>query len=159
MIEKVISGGQTGVDRLGLEVAKVLGIPTGGTAPKGFKTEKGTDLTLRDFGLVESRHVGYIARTEQNVLDADATVIYGDPTSSGSKLTIQFLKKSGKPYIINPDIQQFVEFMVLNNVKVLNVAGNRESVLGTLKSIEVRGTFLSSMMQLKKVTEQHGEKR
>jgi len=40
-LEMVISGGQTGADRGGLIAAKELGIPTGGTAPLGYKTEAG----------------------------------------------------------------------------------------------------------------------
>ena len=48
MIKKIISGGQTGADQIGLEVALSLGIPTGGTAPKGFITETGPNYKLRD---------------------------------------------------------------------------------------------------------------
>jgi hypothetical protein len=40
---KIISGGQTGVDRLALDVAKSLNIATGGTAPNGYLTENGSD--------------------------------------------------------------------------------------------------------------------
>lgn len=54
MLTKIISGGQTGADEGGLEGARLLGIPTGGTAPKGYRTENGPNLTLRDtYGLVE----------------------------------------------------------------------------------------------------------
>jgi hypothetical protein len=55
MIEKLISGGQTGADRAGLEAAKALGIATGGTAPKGWRIENpdgtsGSDPSLAEFG-------------------------------------------------------------------------------------------------------------
>ena len=48
---KIISGGQTGIDRMGLEVARELGLPTGGTAPKSYWTENGADPSLAAFGL------------------------------------------------------------------------------------------------------------
>ena len=50
---KVISGGQVGADRIGLEEAKKLGFETGGTAPHKYLTSKGSDLSLKDFGLTE----------------------------------------------------------------------------------------------------------
>ena len=46
MIEKIISGGQTGIDQLALEIAIELGIETGGTAPPNFMTEDGVNLEL-----------------------------------------------------------------------------------------------------------------
>ncbi|MVM32295.1 hypothetical protein GO755_19770 [Spirosoma sp. HMF4905] len=52
-VNKVVSGGQTGLDQMGLEVAKVLGIHIGGISPKGYLTENGPDAVLRDFGLAE----------------------------------------------------------------------------------------------------------
>jgi hypothetical protein len=41
--KKVISGGQTGADLTGLEEAHKRGIPTGGTVPKGCRTESGSN--------------------------------------------------------------------------------------------------------------------
>lgn len=128
MVEKVISGGQTGIDRMGLEVAKAMGIPTGGTAPKGYKTENGPDLTLRDeFGLQESWSSSYNPRTLKNIQDADATVIFGNTSSPGSKLTISYSAEEGRPYISNPTQQQLEEFLEKHDVTTLNVAGNRGS--------------------------------
>lgn len=67
-LHQIISGGQTGVDQLGLEVAKQLGIPTGGVAPKGYLTETGPDLTLRDhYGLREHESAHYSPRTRANI--------------------------------------------------------------------------------------------
>ena len=48
-LERVISGGQTGIDQLGLEVARSLGTPTGGVAPKGYLTESGPNSSLREW--------------------------------------------------------------------------------------------------------------
>lgn len=126
-VGKVISGGQTGADRIGLEIAKELGIATGGIAPKGYKTESGNDPSLKDFGLTESNSDSYAMRTEKNVLLSNATVLFGDMSSPGSKQTIKYLKKYKKPYIENPTQEELAEFLAVNNVSTLNVAGNRGS--------------------------------
>lgn len=127
MVEEVVSGGQTGVDRMGLETAKILGIKTGGFVPKGWRTEKGPDLTLKEFGLVETQSEGYTLRTLLNVLNSDGTVLFGDIRSAGSQQTIANLITNKKPYVVNPTIEGLVEFIQVNSVKKLNVAGNRGS--------------------------------
>ena len=71
-MERVISGGQTGVDQLGLIAAKAAGIPTGGTAPKGYLTEIGPDLRLKsEWGLVENAFSSYTVRTKANVQNSN----------------------------------------------------------------------------------------
>ena len=72
-LTRLISGGQTGADQQGaLLAARELGIPTGGTAPKGWLTETGPqELLLKSFGLIECADPGYAARTEANVLGSD----------------------------------------------------------------------------------------
>src|SRR5215471_5688537 len=68
MIERTISGGQTGADQGGLRAAKTLGIPTGGWAPRGRMTEDGSaEELLRSFGLREFSQPGYPPRTRANV--------------------------------------------------------------------------------------------
>lgn len=140
-VTKVISGGQTGADRIGLEVAKELGIPTGGIAPKGYRTEDGSDASLRDFGLLPSSSSNYADRTEQNVLNSDGTVLFGDMTSAGSKQTIAFLKKYSKPYIENPTSSELVDFLAHNYIRTLNVAGNRGSKLSREAADEARNVL------------------
>ena len=66
-IKKVISGGQTGADRAGLEAAKKAGIETGGYCPKDYLTEKGPDKSLKGFGLIETETREYTERTELNL--------------------------------------------------------------------------------------------
>lgn len=132
MIEKLISGGQTGADRAGLDAAKILGIPTGGTAPKGWRIcnpdgTDGSDPTLAEFGLVESDSREYRDRTIQNVQDSDATVWYGFQDSPGGKLTLSTAKRLNKPAIVNPTPQQLRQWVEGNSIKILNVAGNRFS--------------------------------
>jgi hypothetical protein len=128
MVEKIISGGQTGADRGGLLAARLLGIPTGGTAPKGWITERGPDPELGTvYGLVESTSSLYTPRTRQNVLDADGTVIFGNIGSRGSAQTLAIARGLGRPVIVNPSVNALRKWISVNNIKVLNVAGNRES--------------------------------
>lgn len=141
MLKKVISGGQTGADRIGLEIAKELGIETGGTAPKNFKTENGCDLSLVQFGLVEDISSDYNSRTEKNILDSNGTVIFGDVKSPGTKLTIKLLKQHGKKYIENPTILELKTFISENEIEVLNVAGNRGSKLNLSQRNKIINTL------------------
>lgn len=155
-IAKVISGGQTGGDIGGLKGAKAAGIPTGGTAPRTYRTENGRNVELRDvYGLKESDYSAYPPRTEQNVIDSDFTVVFGNPNSRGCALTRKFCKKHDKPCFI-------IEFSKMNEVEelhdvdavavaiqiikddlsyidkdelVLNVAGNRESSFNGLEEL------------------------
>jgi hypothetical protein len=128
-ISKVISGGQTGVDQLGLEVAQELGIPTGGTAPRHFRTETGPEDRLRAFGLTEHTSWHYAARTKANVVQSDGTVLFGDVTQTGTQKTLLLCQKKNKPCLINPTDGELRDWLVINNVNVLNVAGNRGSQL------------------------------
>ena len=129
MIKQIISGGQTGVDKGALIAAVLLNIPTGGYAPKGYKTERGSDYNLRDiYCLKEARDSGYTNRTKYNILISSATVILGDITSKGSKFTIEKCKHYGKPYIVNPKVSALSKWILDNKYKIINVAGNRESV-------------------------------
>lgn len=137
-LTKIISGGQTGADQGGLEAGKILGLQTSGTAPKGFKTEMGKDWRLGvNYGLVESSYINYPPRTRQNVQDSDGTVIFGNIDSPGSKLTLRLCKELNKPYCLlgtgNITIEvdkakdDLLTWLGIWDIKVLNVAGNRES--------------------------------
>lgn len=129
-ITKIISGGQSGVDRAGLEAAFDLGVETGGTAPKSWRIclqdgSDGSDPELgTKFGLVEHFSYDYPPRTRQNILDSDRTVWFGFK-SPGSLITINTCIKQRKPYILNPSDQQLADWILENNISVLNVAGNR----------------------------------
>jgi len=126
---KIISGGQTGVDRTGLEVAKEFGIPTGGVAPLGFRTELGSDPTLGSkFDLTEDTSSSYTPRTWLNVLNSSATAIFGDLNSPGSRQTVNYCNQLSRPWIANPTPAELVDF--INSLKIpwiLNIAGNRLS--------------------------------
>jgi hypothetical protein len=138
VIERVISGGQFGADLGGLIAAKACGIPTGGTAPKGFRTERGNYRILGSaFGLVEHSSPDYPARTEQNVINSDITVYFigkGGDNSSGFYCTQKFANIHYKPFWSirenfwgseSPD--QLAMKLYLKDYRILNVAGSRES--------------------------------
>jgi len=135
MIQKIVSGGQTGADRAGLDVAIRWGFPHGGWCPKGRKAEDGN--IGGQYQLVETPSASYLQRTEWNVRDSDATVIFtiSSQLSGGSKRTAEFATKHCKPWIHlarqaatyeDPTLilRRFVEE---NSVRELNIAGTRGS--------------------------------
>jgi hypothetical protein len=150
----IISGGQTGVDRMGLEVARELGIPTGGSAPRDFLTENGPDPSLPGFGLVALPSALNKVRTLRNVLDSDATVIYGDLVG-GTQLTLEFCEVNERPYLVNPTPRELAEFIMHRGIGILNVAGNRASQilperLGEYRRVFKEGMILSGAGEVRK---------
>ena len=143
MLKKIISGGQTGIDKMGLMAATENGYETGGTAPAGFITENGVDYTLRNYGLKEisqedkafyekltGKADRYTPRTYVNTRDSDGTVYFSsDPNSPGAKTTRRGCEYHNKPFIMNPNIESLCKFIDENNIETLNVAGNRGSKL------------------------------
>ena len=136
MIEKVISGAQTGADRGGLLAAKALGIPTGGWCPRGRLAEDGV-IPAEFNTLQETLTPDYPTRTEWNVRDSDATVLFtwGIRLTPGSRLTENLAKRYDKP-ISRFDIKDADEdgvatiikvFLEHVDAKVVNIAGSRES--------------------------------
>jgi len=134
-LNKVISGGQIGVDMMGIMSAKACGIPTGGTAPKDFRTRNGKTPHLKDFGLVESTSTLYPPRTKANVNDSDGTIrIAHNFNTSGERCTLKFIKQLKKPHYdipLSPDgvidsrcFNGLVHFIEANEIEVLNIAGN-----------------------------------
>lgn len=148
---KIISGGQTGIDRLGLEVGKELGLETGGTTTPGYYTENGRDESLKDFGVTEispELQAGrkgrefYLPITEQNVLNSDGTVYFStDEDSAGRIATQRFAKQHNKPFLLNPTSQELAQWLVDNNIDTLNVAGNRGSKVSPEFDSQVRDTI------------------
>ena len=144
LIKKIISGGQTGADMGGLLAGKILEIPTGGYAPRGWKTENGSqEGFLKFFNLKEWQPPGYAARTLANVILCNATIIIGDINSSGSLLTKKYCLNNKKPLYHQPFpsykvswsredganylCHLFRQWLALQHIGILNVAGNRES--------------------------------
>lgn len=141
MINKVISGGQTGADLGGLLAAERVGIATGGLAPKGYYTEKGNQPILGTrFGLTEDVSPGYTHRTGVNVRNSDVTLILAtEPKSYGTVQTIRYCDEYGRRYkLINPFIEDAsvgVTFLRQHRPNVVNIAGNRETVSPGLTKI------------------------
>jgi hypothetical protein len=131
MIERVISGGQTGVDRAALDVALKLGVPCGGWCPRGRRAEDGPLKEI--YPLQETPSSDYTQRTRWNVRDSDGTVVlYKSSLSGGSALTVELAKKHNKPCLVidlcedsSPEILR--DWLKRQQIRTLNVAGPRES--------------------------------
>lgn len=136
MIARLVSGGQSGVDRAALDAALELGIPCGGWCPKGRKAEDGK---IDDrYPLVETPSAGYSQRTRWNIRDSDGTLIltWGEPTG-GTLLTVNACRSTGKPHLVldlaaEGDMYEAVKVArewVMANLSGggLNVAGPRAS--------------------------------
>ena len=132
-VEIIVSGGQTGADRGGLEAGRRLGLITGGWAPKDFRTDEGRDPELRTvFGLREHPSSEYPPRTEANVKFADATVFFGRQ-SPGWHCTKSACRRQRKEFFwlrnelpVELAAEQLIEWLRHHRVRILNVAGNRE---------------------------------
>jgi len=131
-IEKLISGGQTGVDRAALDVARELGITSGGWCPQGRRAEDGP---LADcYPLQETPAGEYAQRTEWNVRDADGTLVLtrGRP-SEGTAFTIEMARRHGKACLVldvsagQPSPATAQAWAHEHGIRILNVAGPRES--------------------------------
>lgn len=127
---RIVSGAQTGADQAGLDWAIAHGIPHGGWCPKGRKSEAGP-IAAR-YLVAETPSTDYLERTEWNVRDSDATVIFTmeEALTGGSKRTEDFAKKLGKPcFHFKPrvDPKYLARFLSRHQVVVLNIAGSRES--------------------------------
>lgn len=137
-LTKVISGGQTGVDQTSLKEAKAIGLETGGTAAKFWRTDAGPAPWLADYGLVQSHSANYAVRTHQNVSDSDCTVWFGK-VSPGYWCTRNGCTKHTKPFYDNPSGLQ-IEYLC-NTYSVINFAGNRQRV-NPVASDKARAAFV-----------------
>ena len=146
-IKRIVSGGQTGADRGGLDAAIHCGLPYGGWCPKGRKAEDGK---IPDrYALQEMESGDYLRRTEQNVIDSDATLVFTLGRATGGSLrTLEFAHAHEKPWL-HVDVDEFNRERAVSTVVdwlegrdggdhdeyvaipprecILNVAGSRES--------------------------------
>jgi Circularly permutated YpsA SLOG family len=128
---RVISGGQTGVDRAALDAAMSLDIRIGGWCPKGRRAEDGRIPAC--YPLRETDSDDYALRTRLNVRDSDATLILTrGPLKGGTLLTKRYAKILGrKLWVIDLDyadeFQAISEWLVENDIGKLNIAGPREN--------------------------------
>lgn len=134
MIIKIISGGQTGVDRAALDAAIKLDIPHGGWIPKGRLTENGP--LPPEYRLEETHSTSYADRTEKNVLDADGTLIISrGQLTGGSEYTREMAVNHNRLWL-HIDLNQLPAFQAATaindwiarkKIEILNVAGPRAS--------------------------------
>jgi len=134
MIEKIVSGGQTGADQAALDVALELDMPHGGWIEKGRKTENG--ILPEKYKLKEMATSDYYKPAEQTVVDSDGILIISHgKLKNGSAITLKLAKKHHRPWL-HIDLNAMNAFkatktvnswIVQYNVKVLNVAGPQAS--------------------------------
>lgn len=129
---RVVTGGQAGVDRAALDVAKEMGLPVGGWCPKGRLAEDGPIATR--YPLQECGSPLPKVRTELNVIDSDGTLVLnlGKP-KDGTPLTVTLAKKHKRPVLVielddeSIDVAAFRRWIADNKIKTLNIGGPRET--------------------------------
>ena len=132
MIEKIISGGQTGVDRAALDAAIEIGIPCGGWCPKGRRAEN--SMIPKRYPLQETGSEDYRDRTARNVRDADGTLILvRGALEGGTAFTRRLAIHEGKPCLVidlslKAEPQTVHDWLETHAIHTLNIAGPRESV-------------------------------
>jgi hypothetical protein len=131
MVEKIVSDGQTGADRAALDVALELNIPCGGWCPRGWRAEDGR---IDDrYPVQETPSSDDRVRTRFNVEESHRTlVITRGPVTGGMDLTINLARERGKPLLIidlnqNPDPATVQKWLKGEGIRIINVAGPRES--------------------------------
>lgn len=133
-LRKIVSGGQTGVDRGALDAALDAGFPCGGWCPEGRLAEDGA---IPDrYPLRELPGGSYLARTRQNVLDSDGTlIVYFGELTGGTLETLRYCERLRKPVLAldasrsDPGAlsREACDFIAARSIALLNVAGPRES--------------------------------
>ena len=132
-IQRIISGGQTGVDRAALDFAITRKIAHGGWCPAGRRAADGV-LDAR-YQLLETESSGYRQRTKRNVLDSDATLIlYRGRLEGGSLLTRDLATGHGKPLLLcdlhaptEELLAAWQDWLVSHPIAILNIAGPSEA--------------------------------
>ncbi|NTU98061.1 MAG: molybdenum cofactor carrier [Chlorobiaceae bacterium] len=131
MLKKIISGGQSGVDRAALDAAISAGLEHGGWCPRGRRAEDGP--IPERYMLTETPRKEYRQRTAWNVRDSDGTLLLVRKCiRGGTRYTLQCADDAGRPsLVVNPDdsaaaavAQRWLES---NSIVVLNIAGPRAS--------------------------------
>jgi hypothetical protein len=147
MIERIVTGGQSGADLAGWRAAKAAGIACYGWMPKGFLTEDGPRPEYAGlYGAREHSSKEYPPRTRANVAENCVVLWFGDPRSRGGKLTLGCARERGVfTYVIESprsewgsdavarhvlnafEQQRYFDWITIHQRNSLMVAGNRES--------------------------------
>jgi hypothetical protein len=131
MFTRVVSGGQTGVDRAALDVAMEVGLACGGWCPRGRRAEDGP--IERRYPLRETPSAEYAQRTEWNVRDSDGTLVLSrGECTGGSAQTVEVAARLEKPCLVldltrRPSVSAARGWAREHQVSVVNIAGPRES--------------------------------
>jgi hypothetical protein len=133
-LTKLMSGGQTGVDRAALDAALAAGFPCGGWTPADRMAEDG--VIPERYPVVPLPQGGHRQRTRHNVIDSDGTaLIYFNSLKGGTRLTRNLCALEKKPYVlvdaerlsVAEAVQAVRGFVDDHRIGVLNVAGPRAS--------------------------------
>jgi hypothetical protein len=134
-LKRIVSGGQTGVDRAALDAALGARFPCGGWVPGDRMAEDG--VIPERYPLMALPNGNYQQRTRLNVVDSDGTVLlYSDFLTSGTRLTSDLCELLNRPCILisareTPDpyaaADAVLKFIQDNGIEVLNVGGPRAS--------------------------------
>jgi hypothetical protein len=133
MLERIISGGQTGADQAGWRAAHAFGVPAGGWMPPGFAAEDGPHPEFAEtFGAAEMPTDNAAARIEQNVQHSDATLWFGVTTTFAARVTVEACLEFYKPCMpIDPDASfepsHVANWILESKIRTLNVTGNGET--------------------------------
>ncbi len=150
MIVRIVSGGQTGIDRAALDVAITRGMACGGWCPKGRLSEDGAIPAI--YPLRETPTSEYEERTAWNVRDSDGTLVltYGPP-SQGTALTVYMARDLHKPCLVvdlaeDVSAEAALRWIREHRIATLNVAGPRASKFPHLYPIAM--AFLEALLDL-----------
>ena len=130
-LRRIVSGGQTGVDRGALDAAITLGLEHGGWCPQGRRAEDGS--IPAEYQMRETASQQYPVRTRKNVADSDGTLLlYRARLQAGTELTYRCAQELDKPFLLVdleavPEASFVVDWVRDAQIETLNVAGPRES--------------------------------
>jgi hypothetical protein len=131
VLRRIVSGGQTGVDRAALDAAAAAGLERGGWCPAGRLAEDGP-IPSR-YGLRETPLAETTQRTAWNVRDSDATLVLlrGAPRG-GTATTVRCAREAGRPLRVvrleaREEALETRSWLARIGASTLNVAGPRES--------------------------------
>ncbi len=163
-LRRIISGGQTGVDRGALEAAAYLGLDRGGFAPLGWRAEDGTIPEWYRQGMSQSASSDYTVRTRANVEGSGGTLILARtlPLTGGTAHTRWLCKHFMRPLHVATMAdpidhkRAIIRWLVTHNINTLNVAGPRESKDPGIKKLVLEALIAVLGPELPSVVDEFG---